>query len=147
MIYKNEFPFFSIEALDIGDEHIKNALRFASHNLSNLKELVEGDPSFLWILPKLSNDYVQPEWMDKLIVELKATEFQKQTLVTNLKSFAKREGINFGQMMRTLRKLLSSKKDGYQVAEMLEILGREGSIHRLSRISPADKDTQIKNTN
>lgn len=139
---------FSIEALDIGDAHIKNALKFAIHNLSNLKQLVEGDPSFLWILPKLKDDYVQPEWMDKLISELNVTEFTKQVLVTSLRAFAKKEGINFGQMMRTLRMLLSSKKDGYQVAEMLEILGRNGSINRLIRVPPADsKDTKIKNSN
>lgn len=91
---------------------------------------------------------MQPDWMDKLISELKVTEFTKQALVTSLRAFAKKEGINFGQMMRTLRMLLSSKKDGYQVAEMLEILGRDGSINRLMRVPPADnKDSKIKKSN
>lgn len=91
---------------------------------------------------------MQPDWMDKLISELKVTEFTKQALVTSLRAFAKKEGINFGQMMRTLRMLLSSKKDGYQVAEMLEILGRDGSINRLMRVPSADnKDSKIKKSN
>lgn len=115
--------------------------------MSNLKQLVEGDPSFLWTLPKLKEDYVQPGWMEKLISEIRTMEFTKQTIVTNLRSFAKKEGINFGQMMRTLRMLLSSNKDGYQVAEMMEILGKDGSIYRLSRIpTPHNKHTKIKNT-
>lgn len=100
-----------------------------------MQQLVEGDPSFMWFLPKLNDDYVQPEWMNKLIAELKNTEFTKATLVTMLRNFAKREGIHFGRMMQQLRALLSSKKDGYQIAEMLEILGKDNSIQRLSRTS------------
>lgn len=78
---------------------------------------------------------------DKLISELRKTEFTKQALVTSLRTFAKKERINFGTMMRTLRMLLSTGKDGYQVAEMLEILGRDGSIHRISRILFVDENT------
>lgn len=130
--------------LDLGDDHIKNALKFASNNLNNLQELVEGDPSFLWFLPELNNDYVQPDWMNKLISELRSTEFTKQELVKNLRSFAKKEGINFGGMMRMLRSLLSSKKDGYQVAEMMEILGRNGTIQRLSRTLSTDNNSKAE---
>lgn len=129
------------------DDHIKNGLIYASTNLNNLRQLVEGDPSFLWILPELKEDYVQPDWMEKLLPQFEHTEFTKQSLVTMLRSFAIKEGINFGQMMRTLRMLLSNNKDGYQVAEMLEILGKEGSILRLSRTNSTDNSSKIKSTN
>lgn len=119
--------------MTLDDEHIENALKFASDNLDHLRQLVEGDPSFLWVLPKLKKDYVQPEWMNKLILELENVEFNKQTLVTMLRDFAEREKLSFGKLMRTLRMLLSNKKDGYQIAEMMEILGRNGTIQRLSR--------------
>lgn len=131
----------------MGDEHIKNALKFASNNLNNLKQLVEGDPSFLWILPELKKDYVQPNWINKLASELESVEFTKQKLVKMLRAFAKKEGINFGEMMRLLRALLSSKKDGYQVAEMMEILGKDGSIQRLSRKPSSDKKSKIEKAN
>lgn len=131
--------------MDLGDAHIKNALQFASDNLNDLQGLVEGDPSFLWILPELKEDYIQPDWMNKLISELKSVEFTKQTLALALRNFAKREAINFGHMMRLLRSLLSSKKDGYQVAEMLEILGKEGSIQRLSRTRTTNQKSSVAN--
>lgn len=134
-------------ALDLRENHIKNGLKFASKNLTNLKQLVEGDPSFLWTLPELKEDYIQPKWMDKLLTQFEHTEFTKQSLVTMLRNFAKKEGINFGQMMRTLRMLLSSNKDGYQVAEMLEILGKEGSLLRLSRTHSTDNSSKLENTN
>lgn len=98
-----------------------------------MKEFVNGDPAFLWFLPKLKNDYVQPEWMDKLIVELETTEFTKENLVTMLRKFAKEEKLSFAKLMKTLRMLLSREKDGFQIAEMMEILGRDGTIHRLHR--------------
>lgn len=133
--------------MDLGDEHIKNALKFASQNLDNLQQLVEGDPSFLWILPELQSDYVQPHWMNRLTSELKSVEFTKQELVKMMRDFAKKEGINFGQMMRLLRALLSSKKDGYQVAEMMEILGKDGTIQRLLRTPSTHRKSKAETAN
>lgn len=119
--------------MDLSDGHIRNALKFASNNLNNLQQLVEGDPSFLWVLPKIKGEYVQPNWLPILCTSLESIEFTKDVLGAEMRKFAKQNNLNFGQMMRTLRMLLSSKKDGYQVAEMMEILGRNGTIHRLSR--------------
>lgn len=133
--------------MDLREAHIRNGLIFASKNLNNLKQLVEGDPSFLWVWPELKKDYVQPDWMDNLRAELEHTEFTKQTLVTMLRSFAKARGINFGQMMRTLRMLLSHNKDGYQVAEMLEVLGKESSLLRLSRTQSSNNSSKLAQTN
>lgn len=130
--------------MDLRDEHIKNGLTFASQNLNYLHQLVEGDPAFLWTLPDLKKDYIQPNWMAKLIAEFEHVEFTKQLLVAMLRKFAKQEQVNFGQMMRTLRMLLSSNKDGYQVAEMLEILGKESSILRLSRTNSTDNNSKIQ---
>lgn len=130
--------------MDLREEHIKNGLKFASQNLNYLHQLVEGDPAFLWTLPDLKSDYIQPNWMPMLNAELEHVEFTKQALVTMLRNFAKKENINFGQMMRTLRMLLSSKKDGYQVAEMLEILGKESSILRLLRTNSTDATSKAQ---
>lgn len=130
--------------MDLREEHIRNGLKFASQNLNYLHELVEGDPAFLWTLPDLKKDYIQPNWMAKLIAEFEQVEFAKQPLVAMLRNFAKRENINFGQMMRTIRMLLSSNKDGYQVAEMLEILGKKSSILRLSRTNSSDVNSKIQ---
>lgn len=137
-------PIFSIEQLDLSDSHIETALRFAGDNLNNLQQLVEGDPSFLWILPKLSDEYVQPEWLKKLADELKVVEFKKPALVKMMRNFAKEAGLNFGQMMKTLRMLLSSQKDGYQIAEMMEILGCDGTLKRLLRIDESNNVKKIK---
>lgn len=85
--------------------------------------------------------------MIKLLSDLESTEFTKQSLITMLRNFAKREQINFVQMMRTLRMLLSNNKDGYQIAEMLEVLGKESSLLRLSRTPTSDISSKIANTN
>lgn len=130
----------------MSEAHIRKALKFASENLHNLQQLVEGDPAFLWLLPDLNEDYVQPKWMNGLISELKGCEFKKTSLVATMKTFAKKEGINFGKMMRTLRTLLSNRKDGYQIAEMLEILGKDASIQRLSRTRPTN-NSQLEKVN
>lgn len=122
-------------------------MKFASDNLSNLRQLVEGDPSFLWILPKLKEGYTTPDWMRKLVIELENAEFKKDPLVSLLRDFAKREKLKFGKMMQTMRMLLSSKKDGYQIAEMMEILGKDGTIHRLSRSTVSNEYSDVKQIN
>lgn len=120
--------------MNLYDSQIDNALKFSIDiGLNNLQEFVDGDPAFLWILPKLKDDYVEPEWMDKLIVELETTQFTKINLVTVLKKFAKEEKLSFAKLMKTLRMLLSREKNGFQIAEMMEILGRDGTIQRLCR--------------
>lgn len=82
--------------------------------------------------------------MQKLLSDLQHTEFSKQSLVTMLRNFAKKEQINFGQMMRTLR---SNNEDGYQVAEMLEVLGKESSLLRLSSTQTSYNSSKLANTN
>lgn len=141
---KLNFVFFLFRNTDLREEHIKNGLKFASQHLNYLHQLVEGDPAFLWTLPDLKKDYIQPKWMAKLVSEFEHVEFAKQPLVTMLRNFAKHEDISFGQMMRTLRMLLSSNKDGYQVAEMLEILGKQSSILRLLRTNSTEVNSKIQ---
>lgn len=126
--------FLRLDSLNLDDSQIENALKFSIDiGLNNLQEFVDGDPAFLWFLPKLKDDYVQPEWMDKLIVELGTTQFAKEHLVTMLRKFAKQEKLSFAKLMKTIRMLLSTKNDGFQVAEMMEILGQAGTIQRLCR--------------
>lgn len=120
--------------MNLDESQIENALKVSLDiGLNNLQEFVDGDPAFLWFSPKLNDDYVQPEWMDKLKVELETTQFTKENLVTMLRKFAKEEKLSFVKLMKTLRMLLSREKDGFQIAEMMEILGRDGTIQRLCR--------------
>lgn len=120
--------------MNLNDSQIEKALKFSIDiGLSNVQEFVNGDPAFLWFLPKLKDDYVQPEWMDKLIVELETTQFTKENVAIVLRKFAKEEKLSFAKLMKTIRMLLSQKKDGFQIAEMMEILGRDGTIQRLYR--------------
>lgn len=130
----SDFLILRLNTLNLVDSQIENALKFSIDiGLNNLQEFVDGDPAFLWFIPKLKDDYVQPDWIDKLIVELETTQFTKENLVTMLRKFAKQEKLSFTKLMKTLRMLLSREKDGFQIAEMMEILGRDGTIQRLYR--------------
>lgn len=131
---------FRFESLELDDENIQNVLQYANDSISGLKVLIDGDPSFAWALPTLPNDYAQPEWLCKLIDTLQDVEFQRPIIATRMREFAKSEGINFMKMMKTIRVLLSGKKDGYQIPEMMHILGKDRTIRRLLRTN----DTHLK---
>lgn len=124
----------NVENLDLGKEHIKFVLEWAVNRISSLKELVEGNLSFLWILPKLQKDSViGPDILESLIKSLTEQNFSKTDLNSLLKEFSAKNNLTFGNFMKSLRGALSGHKEGPSVAEMMEILGKEGTVERLVR--------------
>lgn len=130
----------SPEALLLDDDSIRNVLKYAHDNLTSLQVLIDGDPSFAWAVPSLPASYVQPEWLDKFVDNLNDVEFERRILGKHIRNYAKEEKISFAKMMKTMRMLLSGKADGYQIPEMMHILGRDNTKRRLLRIN--DVNTQ-----
>jgi len=54
-LVKEKYPF-SVDQLDLDDDHILSVLKWSSKRIKSLNELVEGQLSFLWVLPQLSKD-------------------------------------------------------------------------------------------
>lgn len=124
----------NVENLDLGKEHIKFVLEWAVNRISSLNELVEGKLSFLWILPKLHKDtIIGPDILESLIKSLNEQNFSKTDLNTVLKEFSAKNNLTFSNFMKSLRGALSGLKEGPSVAEMMEILGKQGTLERLVR--------------
>lgn len=120
-------------------------MSYAHDNLPSLKVLIDGDPSFAWTVPSLPTDYVQPEWLGKFVDNLHDVEFERRILGKHFRSYAKNEKISFTKMMKTFRILLSGKADGYQVPEMMHILGRDNTVKRLLRINDVNSQKISQN--
>ncbi len=70
-------------------------------------------------------------------------KYDKDKLAKEFKSVAKQNGLKFGFYMRLLRGALSGLGEGPSVAEMLLVLGKDTSIHRLHLIlDQVKKDNQ-----
>lgn len=123
------------DSLDLGKFHIKMVLEWAADRISTLRELVEGNLSFLWILPKLTKDsqHISPEVLDSLVKALEEQNFSKTNLNSVLKEFSTKNNLTFANFMKSVRGLLSGLKEGPSVAEMMEILGKQNTIERLVR--------------
>lgn len=109
--------------------------------------MVEGDLAFLWILPKIKDDNLHSDVLDKLVTVLEKGDFDKTHLSEILKEFSAKNNLKFPTFMKSLRKLLSGLKDGPGVAEMMEILGRKGTLYRLrmkKKHETATKEDQSK---
>ena len=59
-------------------------------------------------------------------------DLRAQNVTANLRDLAKTEDIKFGELMKCLRSVLSGLKQGPPVGEMVEHLGRDTTIKRLS---------------
>lgn len=157
---KEKYPL-SADQLDLNEEHILNILKWAVNRVSSVNELVEGKLSFLWILPKLTDEKTEvtpgafnflflisyflkftltnfvfyfPEIIDSLVDQLEDENFSKQNLNRILKEFSSSKNLTFSNFMKNLRTMISGLKEGPGVAEMMEILGKENTLQRIIRI-------------
>lgn len=131
----------SIDSLDLDDQHIRNVLNWSvsTDRLQSLQQLVEGELSFLWILPKIQEDNIQSEWVGKLVTALEKGDFDKTNLSELLREFSKENNLKFPKFMGTLRTMLAGIKEGPGVADMMTILGKKTTINRITRRKNKDK--------
>lgn len=108
-------------------------LHWAKDRITSIKQLVEGDLSFLWILPKIKDEHIGSEVLEKLVTVLETGEFDKTHLLDLLRDFSAENNLKFKTLMNLLRSTLSGMTEGPGVAEMMEILGRKGTIERIRR--------------
>lgn len=115
------------------DQHIRNVLNWSvsTERLQSLQQLVEGELSFLWILPKIQDDNIQSEWVGKLVTALETGDFDKTQLSELLRDFSKENNLKFPKFMASLRTMLAGIKEGPAVADMMEILGKKTTIQRI----------------
>lgn len=104
-----------------------------AERLQSLQQLVEGELSFLWILPKIQDDNIQSEWLEKLVTTLENGDFDKTHLSELLRDFSKENNLKFPKFMASLRTMLAGIKEGPGVADMMEILGKKTTIKRILR--------------
>lgn len=115
------------------DQHIRSVLNWcvSTERLQSLQQLVEGELSFLWILPKIQGDNIQSEWVEKLVTALEKGDFNKTQLSELLREFSKENNLKFPKFMASLRTMLAGIKEGPGVADMMEILGKKTTIKRI----------------
>lgn len=130
------FEIIRVDELVLERAHIRNVLHWASDRITSLNQLVEGNLSFLWILPKIKNDDIHAELLESLIAQLEKGDFDKQNLLALLQEFSKKNDLKFSKFMRSLRATLSGISDGPGVAEIMAILGKKVTISRFRKNLP-----------
>ena len=101
--------------------------------ISTVNELVAEDLIFLWALPK---DHLQLVETPKSVIEeiqqaiIEAETFD-QSLVKILKKIGKNSGLKFPKLMEDLRVLLTGKREGPPVLEVVQVLGKTSVARRL----------------
>lgn len=133
-IVRQTFPK-ETDSLDLNDDHIRKVLQqWASVRLTSLQRLVEGDFQFLWVLPDLKDVNVDASVdLDKLVDALNRIEFNEEQLLSTLREFGKENNLKVKTLMMTIRSLLSARKEGPGIHEMMSILGKKTTIERLQR--------------
>lgn len=126
--------YFRADSLALDKVHIRNVLHWATDRITSLHQLVEGNLSFLWILPKIKDDDLHGELLESLITQLEKGEFEKQHLQNLLKEFSTKNNLKFPNFMKALRGKLSGFSEGPGVADMMAILGKKVTIQRIQKM-------------
>ena len=110
----------------------KGAFR-SRERVTTIKELVAEDLIFLWALPK---DSLQVLETPKSVIEdvqrtILDTETLDKALVKEMKKIGKKSGLKFPRMMEDLRVLLTGKREGPPVLEVVQVLGKDSVTRRL----------------
>ncbi|XP_073840447.1 putative glutamate--tRNA ligase, mitochondrial [Musca autumnalis] len=131
--------------LDLNTEHIRNVLKWSSKRLTFIKDLTSPKLSFLWVKPvNFKLDVISEEQRKMLLDILTKEVFTKDILNSALKDFSKQHGVKFPILMKSLRSALSGLKEGPGVAEMMEILGKEVVIERITDAMSECKESPNK---
>ncbi|KYN03959.1 PREDICTED: probable glutamate--tRNA ligase, mitochondrial [Cyphomyrmex costatus] len=125
--------------LQLDDDHIITTFKWAQNRVTTLNDLVKKDLAFLWIIPSSIPNVKQDGYSDTIkllnaeLVEIDANNYNTDWMTPYLKEFAKKNGIPFPALMKTLRSVMSGVNVGPPVAEMMEILGKDRTLSRLQR--------------
>ncbi|XP_022901809.2 nondiscriminating glutamyl-tRNA synthetase EARS2, mitochondrial [Onthophagus taurus] len=122
--------------LQLDDDHIKKILTWSVNRINKLSDLVSKDLNFLWIIPShdVRFDSKEMERVSKLQSILNENDdgsFVKENLEILLKRFSQDNDYDYKRFMKLLRTILSGLKEGPGVGEMMEILGKENTLHRI----------------
>ena len=107
----------------------------ARERITTVKELVADDLIFLWALPK---DHFQLLEIPKSVIEevqraILDTDVIDKSLLKVLKKIGKISGLKFPKMMEDLRVLLTGRREGPPVLEVIQVLGKASVARRLER--------------
>ncbi|KAF4521242.1 hypothetical protein B566_EDAN008443 [Ephemera danica] len=139
-------------ATQLHPDHVLKVLQWSQSRIDRLKDLVQPNLAFLWLLPRqeiLADTELLPGMLQKVCDVLETTEtFTAQHLKPELRSLATELGIPFSKLMKILRGTISGLKasmEGPGVAEMMEILGKESTLSRIKSAEHISRSASEKN--
>ena len=123
----------------VPDNLLASQLQWAKGRLVRLKDLTLPEFSFLWIAPtKFSyQGPITVETLRDLVGALEhlnsdSDQVTAKSVSTFLRQFSKSNDIKFPLFMKCLRLVLSGLEDGPPVGEMIQLLGKEETLQRIT---------------
>ncbi|KAF7284175.1 hypothetical protein GWI33_022426 [Rhynchophorus ferrugineus] len=123
-----------VDLLQTSDDYIIKILQWSLTRTHKLSDLFTKNLEFIWFQPSSVN--IEKN-ITKALVVLKIQlaneeDLNKDKISVILKRVSKENNLKYSSFMKDLRLILSGLKEGPSVAEMMDILGKEDSIRRIS---------------
>jgi glutamyl-tRNA synthetase len=123
----------------IADEKLIKIISLMKERASFVKDIYEQGKFFFEAPSEFDEKAVKKAWneetasiLKELSEKLNPTEFKSDVLKEEIHHFVEEKGLGFGKVMMPLRLALVGELKGPDVPDLLEILGREESLRRIS---------------
>ena len=112
-------------------------LTWAQDRIHKLSDLAGDDLIFLWHWPdrdklKVNINNSQLREVLSLVKNHQEGEGAGKTLMKQIKTFSKSQGLKFPEVMKDLRLVITGRPDGPPITELIDILGSDQVVARLS---------------
>ncbi|KAK3889148.1 hypothetical protein Pcinc_006725 [Petrolisthes cinctipes] len=125
----------------MGKEYIGKVLEWSEGRIITLHDMLLQSFSYLWVVPQeLPLDSLPSipcphavvlESMQEVFIS-NQNNFTKDEIVKTIKDIGRRLGVKMPAIMKLVRMTISGLKEGPPVGEMLEVLGREEVLRRIT---------------
>lgn len=117
----------------ISDECIEKYLLWGLERIKTIKDLVNPDLLYLWASPQTYETISLTKDTLSKIFEIYENSEDFKVFQKSLRSLCSRLGLKFPVVMKDIRVLLTGRKEGPPLLEIIQILGREETLNRFKQ--------------
>ncbi|XP_039270239.2 nondiscriminating glutamyl-tRNA synthetase EARS2, mitochondrial-like [Styela clava] len=122
------------------NEYIDRVLSIRKNHITVLKDLISEEYNYVWIRPSIPHEEIQEDMMKfvlnicSFLEDINVDGLSKEVITPRIRDIQAKAKLKIAPAMTLLRYLLSGRKQGPAVAEIICILGKTESVARLKKI-------------
>nr|CAB3240518.1 probable glutamate--tRNA ligase, mitochondrial [Phallusia mammillata] len=117
-------------------KYIETLLDVRKGHITRILDITDDEYKYLWVRTDTENLPAQTEFLQALekvekLLEESNLESDLVSVMKELRNLSKLQDLNFGKLMQFLRMILIDRKEGPSIVDIITMLGKNETVHRL----------------